>query len=195
MREVALFVEDSAHQRVIGTLLGRLADEIGLTIHLEWYNAMGGRGRVVRELKRYLSDFTKQGDHPDLIVVATDANCVGLQRRIRDIDTSSAVSPVVLAVPDPHIERWLLLDGAAFKAVFGKGCDAPDKKCDRGRYKHQLFEAVRSAGVVPMLGGIQFAEDIVREMDLDGAARADPSFRRFVEEVRRAFRQWGDQPQ
>ena len=195
MREVALFVEDSAHQRVIGTLLGRLADEIGLTIHLEWYNAMGGRGRVVRELKRYLSDFTEQGDHPDLIVVATDANCVGLQRRIRDIDTSSAVSPVILAVPDPHIERWLLLDGAAFKAVFGKGCDAPDKKCDRGRYKHQLFEAVRSAGVVPMLGGIQFAEDIVREMDLDGPARADPSFRRFVEEVRRAFRQWGDQPQ
>ncbi len=195
MREVALFVEDSAHQRVIGTLLGRLADEIGLTIHLEWYNAMGGRGRVVRELKRYLSDFTKQGDHPDLIVVATDANCVGLQRRIRDIDTSSAVSPVVLAVPDPHIERWLLLDGAAFKAVFGKGCDAPDKKCDRGRYKHQLFEAVRSAGVVPLLGGIQFAEDIAREMDLDGAARADPSFRRFVEEVRRVFRQWGRQPQ
>lgn len=195
MREVALFVEDSAHQRVIGTLLGRLADEIGLTIHLEWYNAMGGRGRVVRELKRYLSDFTKQGDHPDLIVVATDANCVGLQRRIRDIDTSSAVSPVVLAVPDPHIERWLLLDGAAFKAVFGKGCDAPDKKCDRGRYKHQLFEAVRSAGVVPLLGGIQYAEDIARKMDLDGAARADPSFRRFVEGVRRAFRQWGRQPQ
>ena len=190
MREVALFVEDTAHQKVIGTLLGRLADESGLTVHLDWRNVMGGRGRVVRTLRRYLNDLTKQGDRADLIVVATDANCVGLQKRTRDIDTSSAVSPVVLAVPDPHIERWLLLDGAAFKAVFGKGCDAPDKKCDRGRYKHQLFEAVRSAGVVPMFGGVQFAEEIVQQMDIDGAARADPSFRRFVDDVRRVFRQW-----
>ena len=191
MREVALFVEDSAHQRVIGTLLGRLAEESGLSIHLDWRNVMGGRGQVVRTLRRYLNDLTKQGERADLIVVATDANCIGLQRRTRDIDTLSAVSPVVLAIPDPHIERWLLLDGAAFKAVFGKGCDAPDKKCDRGRYKHQLFEAVRSAGIVPMFGGIQFAEDIVQQMDIDGAARADPSFRRFVDEVRRVFRQWG----
>ena len=190
MREVALFVEDTAHQKVIGTLLGRLADESGLTVHLDWRNVMGGRGRVVQTLRRYLNDLTKQGDRADLIVVATDANCVGLQKRTRDIDTSSAVSPVVLAVPDPHIERWLLLDGAAFKAVFGKGCDAPDKKCDRGRYKHQLFEAVRSAGVVPMFGGVQFAEEIVQQMDIDGAARADPSFRRFVDDVRRVFRQW-----
>ena len=192
MPEVALFVEDNAHQKVVGALLRRLADESGLTIRLDWRSAVGGRGRVIQELKRYLDDLKKQGGYPDLIVVATDANCIGLQRRIRDIDASAAISPVVLAIPDPHIERWLLLDGAAFKSVFGKGCDAPDKKCDRGRYKHQLFEAVRATGVVPQLGGIQYAEDIVRHLDIESAARADPSFRRFVEGLRRIFRQWGE---
>ena len=192
MREVALFVEDNAHQQVVGALLRRMAAESGLTIRLDWRNAVGGRGRVVQELKRYLNDLTTQGGHPDLIVVVTDANCMGLQRRAREIDASAAVSPVVLAIPDPHIERWLLLDGAAFKSVFGKGCDAPDKKCDRGRYKHQLFEAVRATGVVPQLGGVQYAEDIVQHMDIDAVARADASFHRFAEDLRRVFRQWGD---
>ena len=102
----------------------------------------------------------------------------------------AAVSPVVLAVPDPHIERWLLLDGAAFKSVFGRGCDAPDQKCDRGRYKHQLSEASRATNVVPRLGGIEYAEDIVQHMDIDRAAGADPSLRRFVDELRGVFRQW-----
>ena len=190
MREVALFVEDDAHQRVVGALLRRLADESGLTVRLDWRSAVRGHGRVVQEFRRYLSDLATQGGHPDLIVVATDANCIGLQRRIRDIDASAAASPLVLAVPDPHIERWLLLDGAAFKSVFGKGCDAPDQKCDRRRYKHRLFESICAAGVEPQFGGIEFAEDIVQQMDIERVARTDPSLRRFVGELRRIFRQW-----
>ena len=195
MREVALFVEDNAHRQIVGALLRRLAAESEVAIQLDWRNAVGGRGRIAEELKRYLNDLKAQGGHPDLIVVATDANCMGLHRRTRDINASAAVSPVVLAIPDPHIERWLLLDSAAFKSVFGKGCDAPDKKCDRGRYKHQLFEAVRAASVVPQLGGIQYAEDIVQHMNIVSAARADASFRRFVEALRRVFRQWGGRGQ
>ena len=191
-REIAAFGEDNAHRQVIGALVQRLASKSGLTVHLDWRSATGGHGRVVSQLKRYLRDLARHGGHPDLIVVATDANCSGLQQRVRDIDVSAAVSPVVLAVPDPHIERWLLLDGAAFKSVFGKGCDAPDHKCDRGRYKRQLSEAVRATDVVPQLGGIEFAEDIVQHMDINSAARSDPSLRRFVDELRRTFRQWED---
>ena len=190
MREIALFVEDNAHRAVVGTLLQRLADENGQTVRLDWRSATHGHGRVLGELKRYLDDLAKHGGHPDLIVVATDANCSGLQQRIRDIDASAAVSPVVLAVPDPHIERWLLLDGAAFKAVFGRGCDAPDQKCDRGRYKHQLSQAIRATDIVPQLGGIEYAEDIVQHMDIDRAARADPSLRHFVDALRGVFGQW-----
>ena len=91
MREVALFVEDDAHRRVVGALLRRLADESGLTVRLDWRSAVRGHGRVVQEFRRYLSDLATQGGHPDLIVVATDANCSGLQRRIKDIDASAAV--------------------------------------------------------------------------------------------------------
>lgn len=95
--------------------------------------------------------------------------------------------PLVHAVPDPHVERWLLLDGAAFKAVVGHGCKAPDQKCDRGRYKQRLVEAVRDAGVTPILGGLEYAEDIVRRMNMDRAARTDRSLARFVDELRTIF--------
>ncbi len=194
MREIALFGEDYAHQQVVGALARRLADECGVSVHLNWRSAVRGHGRVVQELDDYLRDLRNQGGpYPDLIVVATDANCQGLNQCVQEIKRLGDPAPahMVLAIPDPHIERWLLLDGAAFRSVFGRGCNAPDQKCDRERYKNLLREAIQTAGrVVPNLGGIEYAEDIVKEMDIERAIQADNSLRRFVEELRHAFRQW-----
>ena len=193
MREIALFVEDYAHQQIIGPLVRRIADEHNATIRLNWRSAVRGHGKVVHELRAYLRDLAQQGDPwPDLIVVATDANCNGLNDRVREIGnhTREVHAPVVLAIPDPHVERWLLLDGAAFKAAVGHGCDAPDQKCDRMRYKQRLIEAVRDAGVTPIVGGLEYAEDIVQRIDIDRAAQTDRSFARFVEGLRTTFRDW-----
>ncbi len=191
MPDIALFVEDFAHRQVIGALARRIAGDLGLDVRLEWRNVRHGYGRVVREFNDYLRDLTRQvGPLPDLIVVATDANCKGLNERTREMETRDAPAPLILAIPDPHIERWLLLDGAAFKAVFGRGCDAPDQKCDRGRYKRRLVESIFAAGVTPILGGLEFAEDIVQCMDLDRAEQADDSFGRFTGSLRTALRTW-----
>ena len=192
MREIALFVEDDAHQQVIGALVRRIAAEFNIVARLDWRGAVGGHGKVVTDLANYMRDLKRQGSPwPDLIVAATDANCKGLNERGKEIGHLDAPAPVILAIPDPHIERWLLLDGAAFKAVFGTGCDAPDQKCDRGRYKQQLIEAIHTAGTTPLLGGIEYAEDIVKEMNIDRASRLDRSFKRFVEDLRDAFQGWG----
>ena len=191
MREIVLFVEDFAHRQVIGALVQLLAGELDLDVRLDWRSARRGYGRVVRELNDYLRDLGRQGGpSPDLIIVATDANCKGLNERIREFGEPEALAPMILAIPDPHIERWLLLDGAAFKAVFGRGCDAPDQKCDRGRYKQRLIEAIFATGVTPSLGGMEFAEDIVQCMDIERAVQADDSFRRFVGSLRITFRGW-----
>ena len=190
MREIALFGEDFAHQRVVGALVQRLADEYGIDVRLQWRSAVRGHGRVVREFGRYLLDLARGGERPDLIIVGTDANCRGLNERVREIGSPDAPASIVLAVPDPHIERWLLLDGAAFKRVFGKGCDAPDRKCGRDLYKQRLIQAIHATGITPSLGGIEFAEDIVQHMDVERAMRADRSLERFVVELRSAFRRW-----
>lgn len=190
MREIAFLVEDDAHRLVIGALVKRIAEELGVGVHLEWYNATGGYGKVVSEFKNYLRDIQRQGTLPDMIVVATDANCQGLNERIREIGGQDAPVPIIHAIPEPHIERWLLLDGKAFKAVFGKGCSPPDQKCERNRYKECLVEAILSTGISPILGGTEYAEDIVREMNIDRCTRADRSFRRFVDELQNKFRRW-----
>jgi hypothetical protein len=186
MRNIALFVEDNAHQQVIGAVVNRVARERNVPVRLDWRNVRHGHGKVAQELKDYLRDLRQQrGLAPDMIIVGTDANCKGLNERINDLGIpNSPPAPMILAVPDPHIERWLLLDGAAFKAVFGKGCDAPDQKCDRDRYKMRLIESIYAAGITPSLGGIEFAEDLVEQMDIDRVARADPSFGRFVDRLR-----------
>ena len=144
---------------------------------------------VVREFGRYLRDLERQqAAAPDLIVVATDANCKGRNERLKEFRGLAAPVTTVFAIPDPHIERWLLLDGAAFRRVFGQGCNAPDLKCDRDKYKRRLIEAIRAAGVAPNIGGLEYAEDIARAMNVVRAARADLSFRRFVEDLDAALR-------
>ena len=191
MREIALFVEDYAHQQVIGSLVRRIAAECHIEMRLDWRNAVGGHGKVIAELNDYMRDLKRQGSPwPDLIIVATDANCKGLNDRGKEISRPDAPAPMLLAIPDPHVERWLLLDGAAFKTVFGRGCEAPDLKCDRDRYKQLLIEAILATGYLPNLGGIEYAEDILHHMDIDRAARSDRSFQRFVEHLNNTFQGW-----
>ena len=191
MGDIALFGEDYAHRQVIGALVSQLAMEIGVEADLDWKSAVHGHGRVVQTLADYVSDLNNQGGpYPDLVVVATDANCHGLNERIREIQRTDIPAPMIAAIPDPHIERWLLLDGAAFRSVFGRGCNAPDLKCDRDRYKELLLREIIAAGVTPTLDGIEFAEDIIQAMNIDRAAQADPSLNRFVTDLRRIFRQW-----
>lgn len=193
MHEIAIFVEDFAHEQFLATLIHRLAEEVGIAVKLEWRNTRHGHGAVVRELKQFLRDLQRgHGGFPDLVVVATDANCKGFTERRNELysSVSGVAAHLIFAIPDPHIERWLLLDSAAFKSVFGRGCDAPDQKCERARYKKKLVDSIRDSGVVPSLGGIEFAEDIINAMDLDRACDADPSLGRLVGDLRSVFKQW-----
>lgn len=188
---IALFVEDDAHEKVIGSLVQRIAIECAVEVELDWRNAVGGHGKVIVGLRDYIRDLKRQGTpSPDLIIVATDANCKGFNDRRKEIDRLNIPTPTIFAVPDPHVERWLLLDGAAFKAVLGRGCQAPDKKCSRERYKERLIEAIRDAGRTPSLGGIEYAEEIVQNMDIVRAARLDDALQHFVEDLRDTFRRW-----
>lgn len=193
MRRIALFVEDYAHHQFLGAFISRLSNKHGVPVRLDWRNARRGHGAVIKELKQYLRDLYQQpGELPDLVMVATDANCIGLAERTKIIGavTEKVGVRIVCAIPDPHIERWLLVDSAAFKAVFGRGCNAPDQKCERARYKKMLIDAIRESGVTPSLGGIEYAEDIVNEMDLDRAAHSDDSLRRLLDDLDAVFREW-----
>lgn len=191
MRKIVLFAEDYGHETFIGALIKRLAAESDIKVNIVPRSVRGGHGKVITEYRSYLDDLRCEKDQlPDLLIAATDANCKGCAERSREIEDASKEyqSFTVCAIPDPHIERWLLLDSAAFKTVVGKGCHTPDQKCSRGRYKKLLMEAMQDAGVNPPLGGMEYAEDIVNVMDLQRID--DKSFERFCKELQSKFKAW-----
>lgn len=144
---------------------------------------------MISELRQYLRNaaLDPTTDTMDVLIIARDANCKGIQERKRELETEfhkrvRTVQPVY-AVPDPHIERWLLLDSTAFKTVLGKGCQAPDKKCERGRYKRLLSDAVRAAGVSPIFNGMEHAEALINAMDLNRMIALDASFGQLIQDM------------
>jgi hypothetical protein len=189
MPELLLFVEDQAQERFLTALLLRIAAERKTRIAIRPRATHGGFAKVLSQLADFAEAVERNREpRPDGVVVGLDANCQGhLKRRGMIIERAGQLSDLVIcAIPDPHIERWFLLDGEAFRKAVGFGCDAPDEKCEKGRYKRLLNQAVRKAGVQPLLGGVEYAEDIVNACNIQKVADREPSFGRLVSD----FRAW-----
>ena len=193
MRNINLFVEDVAHEDFLIALIQRFAYDYSVSINMKASSVRGGRPKVIAELEQYVRDLQRnQEDLPDLIIVGTDSNCKGFSERETEINqvTSNLADLVVNMIPEPHIERWLLLDSEAFKTVFGKGCPPPDQKYERGRYKNMLLNAIYEATMVSPLDGIERVEDLVNAMHLQRLEQNDRSARRFLRALQRRFRIW-----
>lgn len=193
MYNIRLFVEDNGHEVVLGALTQRFARMYNISIDPRFGNAEGGYGKMMSELKEFIKDLLiDQEELPDLLIAATDSNCKGFSKRKQQIDQAlrGYSGNVIYAIPDPHIEKWLLLDSAAFKKVLGKGCPAPPQKCERDLYKRLLRDAIRATGVNPPLGGIEYGEDIVNAMDLEKLERAEASLGHLLKDLRQQFQIW-----
>lgn len=187
MPEIGVFVEDQGHLAFIRAVVDRVATELGVNVRVVEYNTTGGFGSALTELKQYVRDYRKDRvGLLDILIIGIDANCSGFsgkQREILDI-VGDLAEFCVLAVPDPHVEKWLLSDDSAFRAVFGITCTVPDQKCEKGYYKKLLRDTVREAGVDPAFGGVEYSSDLVNEMLLKPGAIPDTSMDRFVKDLR-----------
>lgn len=196
MRSVSLFGEDAGHEAVLKALLDRMSADHGVELRVASLSATGGITKVHYEFGLYLRDLEKgRLATPDMIVVATDGNCKGHTARRQEIQKVAAAYPalaelVVYAIPDPHIERWLLVDAEAFREVLGRGCDLPQHKCEKDFYKRILAREVQRAGLKPILGGLEYAEDIVHAMDLAKVEQSEASFEKLLKELKGKFNQW-----
>jgi hypothetical protein len=190
---VGYFLEDIGQERFLVTLVERAAKEAGLLpswlLH-EVRNATGGRGKVLDELRRFLRDVSREREQIfDLLVVAIDGDCQGYSKRrkeIRDIVRRSGYPGlVVCAVPDPHIERWYLADPGGFQRALDADAapEVPSYKCERGRYKQALREAVQRAGVTAPLGGLEYGPDLATTIDLYAVGKANAGFKHFVDDL------------
>jgi hypothetical protein len=189
MTEIAFFAEDFAHESFLNAILQRFCKDYGTSVKIHQRSSSRGGSRFITEMKQYLRDIRRGTEpRPDHLIIITDSNCGSVSKKTRQI--LDGIPPdmkdiCILAIPEPHVERWMLVDSAAFKKVFGRGCAAPDKKCDRGRYKGLLSQEIMESGTTPAIGGMEWAVEVVEGMDLDRIE--DKSLRRFIKDLHRVF--------
>ena len=191
MPDVYLFAEDVGHELVVGALIRRIATDVGVAVVVHPQSARGGYGRTILALRHYVSSIRRGRQQiPDVLVVATDADRSGHAERLRAIREAAGpelADRLVCAIPEPHVERWLLVDGRAFRVAVGRGCSAPDQKWGKDRYKQLLAQAVRDAGRPVVLEGLEHANAIMAAMDLQAAAQSDGQLGKFIEAMRSAL--------
>lgn len=191
---IGYFLEDIGQERFLITLVNRIAQRMGLSprrLRHEVRNATGGRGVVLDELRRFLRDVNHEREHPfALLVVAIDGDCRSYRQRRDEIraivEQSSYLGPVICAVADPHIERWYLADPRGLQQVLEISSvpDVPPYKCEHGRYKQALRDAIRQTGIIAPLGGLEYGPDIAEALDLYTVGKVDAGFKHFLDELK-----------
>jgi hypothetical protein len=170
-KTVDLFGEDEGHEAVIKSILYK--------IHPTWKLkcvTINRRNQILKALIRQ--------SEADILILAKDSNAEGVVKRrnqLSDLVHESKKNRLVLCTPDPYIEKWLLLDSAAFKRVFGKGFDAPKASETHGYYKDFLRRSIVNAGHTTKTG-LDRAADIIHAMDFDTIQ--DDSFQSFITELK-----------
>ena len=189
-----LFVEDVAHRRLLESLIERVAREENSTVRCRIRSAQGGHPRAINEFKLYQQSLEKNDlklASPDLLVVAIDSNCSTLSKKRREIESATKAEYqhlLVCACPDPHIERWYMADLDSFYRIIGYRPALGRVKCQRDYYKQILGQAVEKGGYPATLGGIEFASEFAKEMDLYQAGKADSSLKAFLDDLRSKLR-------
>jgi hypothetical protein len=172
---VDIFVGDVAHERLLKPLIDRVAEDESVLVEVRVRVARGGHPRALSELDLYQRSVASGvAPRPDVLVVAIDGNCA---RPARGANTAA------IACPDPHVERWYMADPASFTRIVGRTPRLGVRKCDRDRYKRILRETVTAAGHLALLGGIEFASDLVGAMDLYRAGKNEKSLKHFVDDL------------
>jgi hypothetical protein len=187
---ISMFVEDLGHERILRALVQRMAVQEGIEVEPRVVSAKGGHGRVFQELKLFQRASSGDGD---LLLVAIDANCKGwnaTRTRMESHIDKDKFANYVLACPDPHVERWYMADPEGLHKALDVKVNPGKAKCERDRYKQMLTYALRAAGHPVLLGGSEFADEIVESMDLFRAGKSEPSLKHFMDDLKNALALW-----
>ena len=182
--DVSAFYEDAAHEAVVGAFFRTHCDAIGVNALLRVRNNAGGHGAMTHAVRSFFSA-TKRGEIAgDAFLIARDGNGIGVVERERELkaicEQLEIAVPIVYAIPEPHIEHWLLLDPHAIKTVFGVRFDEVAHHPNRGGYKNALAQVCVAANINSPTGGIEFADDIVAVANLQQIRQRDNSVDRFL---------------
>lgn len=158
-------------------------------------NSSGGIPAAKASLRNYLRDLDGgREDRPDVLVICMDGDCEGPAERAHEIremlGTRAAPPCIAIATPDPYVERWYVVQPAAIREALGRGPAAVQvpPRCSHDVFKELLTQTIESTGTPATLGGYEYADLIVAEMNLHGSATSDRSLMSFVDSLRSCLR-------
>lgn len=196
---ILYFLEDRAQESFIKAIVRKIAEEAGIPNENLIHDIRSSRGgsMVINEFKKFIKDTMKIGiTEADFLVTAVDGNCRGYIERTKELSKCvKAGHPlsekIVYAVPDPHIERWYIMDQRAFKDGVGlnKAPALPSYKCDRDYYKRILIQTLKEEDRFTLPGVAVYAERIVDNIeDLYSLGKQEQGFKNFIDGLREMFR-------
>lgn len=197
--KILYFLEDRAQEGFIKAFVNRIAGEESINVKSLENDIRSARGgsRAAVEFRKFMRYAAKAGmAEIDFLVVAVDGNCKGYNERVKELDEHikgdhPLKGKVVYAIPDPHIERWYLMDQRALKIIIGvdRAPDMPPYKCEKNYYMQLLNRTLKEADIGSLLGGTEYAEKIVGNMeDLYSLGKQDAVFQAFMSSLRGMFR-------
>lgn len=188
--KIGLFLEDIGHQAFITGLIQKAARQSrpGAAPEFDVRNAAGGKPRMEASFREYVNDYLKSGYAGyDLVIAAQDTDCRGAPATRNALlrCAEGYRNPLVIAAPDPCIEAWYLADQQAIRAVAQAASTPPRPSgCDCSALKTQLRGLFREGGVDALLGGAEYAADIVAAMNLARARQNVASLNIFLNDLR-----------
>jgi len=197
---VLYFLEDRAQEGFIKSLVKKVAKEESIPDGYLYHDIRSARGgsRIINEFRKFLSNIEKMdiSELDIILIVSLDGNCKGYNERVKQLDKyikedNPFKNKVIYAIPDPHIERWYLMDQKALKSGIGlvKVPKLPPYKCKKSYYKQLLNNTLKESNVTSLLSGAEYAERIVDCIEkLEVLSRQDVGFKIFIKDLRRMFR-------
>lgn len=196
--KVGYFLEDRGHEIILKAFVARVAKEKGLK-RGDWLDDVRAStgGKSIEAYKVFLRDISRLNKPVpfDILIIASDGNCSGYQEKKQKLLKYAEkthfpqLDILIFAIPDPHIERWYLNDPKGFNQAIGSGVlpVLPPYKCEKGRYKKVMRDAVASSDIKAQFGGYEYGEKIVGSMDLYRALKNDASLKHFIDDLKDAF--------
>jgi len=195
-----VYLEDIAQERFICGIIKRLATERSVNVSLEVRNARGGAPVMLSKFKEALKRWVDELPSQSVIIVCKDTNCKRgsvVKREFANLlrECEGRGICLILALPEPHIERWYLLDQNAFREATGvplRGAPSGGL-CRRGRrkrakdyYKKFIADAARERNIRLTQNGAEFGEEIADALNIQ-TCRQDDNFGDFIQQVERIF--------
>lgn len=189
--QIAISVEDNAQEQFIKGIIKRILGENNLSEDDYEITALCNRGgKSLQALKAFIHEGKRVSYRTkDILIIGSDANCMGFNERKKQIDKITSDSPyknIITAIPNPHIERWYIMDPHALKEAVDPGISVnlPSYKCEKGFYKKLLKNAFHAVGIYPPLGGGEYGEEIAMHIDIYECGKLDRGFKEFIDQLR-----------